>query len=72
MAFEITNRVKRRDADQHKTMTKKDKRKKLTSKQVKEIRSKYIPWKYSTRKLGKEYSISGRNVRYIISGLIWK
>jgi hypothetical protein len=45
---------------------------KLTEIQVQEIRAKYIPIKYSSIKLGKEYGVSGATIRYIISNKTWK
>lgn len=40
--------------------------KKLTLDQVAEIRSKYIPWKYSSRKLAKEYGVTSSTILRII------
>ncbi len=45
---------------------------KLTEKQVQEIRAKYIPWKYSTRKLAKEYNIHQSVIFSIVNNDIWK
>jgi len=46
---------------------------KLTDKQVKEIRRKYIPWKYSMYKLGREYKVSAKScILAIIQGRTWK
>lgn len=45
---------------------------KLTEEQVLEIRSKYIPRKYSTLKLAKEYNVSKTNIKDIINRKIWK
>ena len=44
---------------------------KLTLLQVSEIRNKYIPRKYSSRKLAAEYNISKTNVLDIVNGRIW-
>jgi hypothetical protein len=44
---------------------------KLSSSQVEEIRSKYIPRKYSARKLAAEYGISKTNILDIIHKRIW-
>ena len=46
-------------------------RAKLTWEQVREIRGKYIPFKYSTTRLGKEFGISQGHIARIISGLAW-
>ena len=45
---------------------------KLTSIQVKEIRKKYIPFKYPLNKLAKEYNVSKKNIFDIVHGKIWK
>jgi hypothetical protein len=45
---------------------------KLTAELVKEIRSKYVPRKYSTRRLASEYGMSQPTVHEIISRKIWK
>ena len=45
---------------------------KLTWNDIKEIRSKYIPYKYSCRKLGKEYQIDTTTIHDIIKNKIWK
>lgn len=44
----------------------------LTDKEVLEIRSKYIPYKYSHAKLGKEYGVTASNIQYIITRKLWK
>jgi len=44
---------------------------KLTEQQVKEIRAKYIPRKYSSRKIASEYGISKTNVLDIVNNKIW-
>lgn len=48
------------------------KQKKLNQKQVDEIRKKYIPWKYSTYKLAKEYFVSAEQIHNIVTGVSWK
>jgi len=45
---------------------------KLTEKQVLEIRAKYIPNKYSTRMLAKEYNVNQATIMYILNGKNWK
>lgn len=45
---------------------------KLTKEQVVEIRSKYIPRKYSTRRLAKEYGVSQLAIYAIVSGKTWR
>lgn len=44
---------------------------KLTEKQIQEIRSKYVPRKYTQKMLAKEYDISEITVRKIISRKLW-
>jgi len=44
---------------------------KLTEKQVIEIRKKYIPIKYSTRKLAKEYNVHQMTIQHIINNKTW-
>lgn len=44
----------------------------LTEKEVIEIRAKYIPYKYSTYKLAKEYGVSTTAVQCIITYKTWK
>lgn len=45
----------------------------LTSQQVKEIRNKYIPWKYSMNKLAKEYNVTSNGCIFsIIKHRTWK
>ncbi len=44
---------------------------KLTEKDVMEIRKKYIPIKYSSVKLSKEYGVSSRLIRKIIKRIAW-
>jgi len=45
---------------------------KFTNEQILEIRKKYIPWKYSTTKLAKEYKTSPANIWLIVSRKHWK
>ena len=45
---------------------------KLTEQQVRDIREKYIPHKYSTHKLAKEYEISQSQIKMIINNKSWK
>lgn len=45
---------------------------KLTNTQILEIRSKYIPRKYSSRKLAKEFNVSQRLILNIIQRNSWK
>ena len=47
-------------------------RAKLTDDQVREIREKYVPWKYSTYKLAKEYGVSYPHISDIINRKRWK
>jgi len=44
---------------------------KLNLKQVTEIRTKYRPYEYGYKKLGKEYSVTWSNIRAIIKGHTW-
>ena len=44
---------------------------KLTEIQVKEIRAKYIPWKYNCRMLGEEYNVDDETIRGIVKGEQW-
>lgn len=44
---------------------------KLTKKEVKEIRNKYMPYKYSYAKLGIEYNVSESTIREIVYGNNW-
>lgn len=44
----------------------------LNSDIVREIRSKYIPRKYSIRKLAKEYNVSYATISLIVLGKTWK
>jgi group I intron endonuclease len=45
---------------------------KLNQFQADEIRLKYVPRKYSTYKLAKEYNVSSRTINLIILNRIWK
>jgi len=45
---------------------------KLTKKQVEEIRLKYVPFKYSTYKLAKEYNVAKSTIEAIINYRSWK
>lgn len=45
---------------------------KLTENDVLEIRSKYIPKKYSHNKLAKEYCVDYKTIYCIINNLTWK
>lgn len=45
---------------------------KLTKKQVIEIRKKYIPYKYSTHKLAKEYSVDQSVIYDIVTHRSWR
>lgn len=45
---------------------------KLTEIQVSEIRQKYIPREYSSRKLAKEYKVVKSNILEIINNQSWK
>lgn len=45
---------------------------KLTETQVIEIRNKYIPYKYSFKKLGDEYGVDASTISLIIYGKNWK
>lgn len=45
---------------------------KITNESVLEIRSKYIPRKYSSRKLATEYNLSKTNILDIVKRKIWK
>ena len=45
---------------------------KITVKDVKEIRLKYIPYKCGCKKLGREYGLAERTVHQIVKGQIWK
>jgi len=44
---------------------------KLTLEEVNDIKRKYIPYKYSYSKLGKEYDVSESTIREIIYGNNW-
>lgn len=45
---------------------------KLTKQEVREIREKFIPYKYSTYKLAIEYNMSRKNIELIIRGVSYK
>ena len=45
---------------------------KLTEKEVIEIREKYVPYKYSTRMLAKEYGVAQSTVQRLIVYKYWK
>lgn len=45
---------------------------KLTPMQVDEIKAKYIPRKYGTTKLSREYNVSVSTIRRAILGISWK
>lgn len=45
---------------------------KLTENQILEIRAKYIPRKYSLRKLANEYNVSKETIRPIVLKKTWK
>ena len=45
---------------------------KLTEVQVKEIRQKYIPWKYTQRQLAEEYNVNQVTISLIIRKVNWK
>lgn len=44
----------------------------LTQEQVNEIREKYIPFKYSVKKLSLEYNVSESCIYHIINNTSWK
>jgi hypothetical protein len=44
----------------------------LTKEQVLEIKQKYIPYKYSAKKLSKEYSVSESCITHILNNTSWK
>lgn len=44
----------------------------LNDKQIKEIREKYIPRKYSCRKLSKEYGVSPTKICQIVNNKAWR
>jgi predicted GIY-YIG superfamily endonuclease len=47
---------------------KKTELRKLTQEEADEIRSKYIPFKYTCKQLGEEYGVHGRTIDNIIKG----
>ena len=48
------------------------KRRKLTMEQAREVRNKYVPFKYSLRKLAKEYGVDKRVIVKIINNERYK
>ena len=44
----------------------------LTKEQVLEIKQKYIPYKYSAKKLSKEYEVSESCITHILNNTSWK
>jgi len=44
----------------------------LTNKQVLEIKQKYIPYKYSAKKISKEYGVSESCITHILNNTSWK
>lgn len=44
---------------------------KLTDTQVMEIRQKYIPFKYSTTRLAKEYGVTSAHIKSIVNNKTW-
>ena len=44
----------------------------LTKKQVLEIKQRYIPYKYSAKKLSKEYNVSESCITHILNNKSWK
>jgi hypothetical protein len=45
---------------------------KLTEEQLREIRQKYIPYKYSMTKLAIEYNVCSETIRRLINGITYK
>lgn len=45
---------------------------KLSEEQVREIREKYIPYKYSVYKLAKEYNVSKSTIGYVVTYKRWQ
>lgn len=45
---------------------------KLTEKEIKEIRMKYVPYKYTMKMLAEEYGVTPDNIKIILSRKIWK
>lgn len=69
---EINNRDrsnKGRNWDNH---GEKNPRAKLTEKQVREIRGRFVPNKYGTRRLSREYGVSRKTISLIVFGEIWR
>lgn len=48
------------------------KNRKLSDKEVREIRDKYVPYKYSYAKLGDEYGVSGKTIELIVKNKRYK
>lgn len=44
----------------------------LTKEQVLEIKQKYIPYKYSAKKLSKEYNVSESCITHILNNTSWQ
>lgn len=44
----------------------------LTKEQVLEIKQKYVPYKYSAKKLAKEYNVSESCITHILNNTSWK
>jgi len=45
---------------------------KLTEKQVREIRAKYVRYKYTEKMLGEEYGVCKSTIGYIMRGKLWQ
>lgn len=45
---------------------------KLSEKDILDIRSKYVPQKYSCSKLSQEYNVSNETIRKIINRILWR
>jgi hypothetical protein len=50
----------------------KSKNRKLTIKEVNEIREKYVPWKYTLQKLADEYGVDYKTIWFIINNQTYK
>lgn len=44
---------------------------KFTPKEINEIKAKYIPWKYSTYKLAKEYNVGASTIKRIVNQITY-
>lgn len=44
---------------------------KLKNEQIKEIKSKYKPWKYTQQMLAKEYGVSQQVIHSVLKGKTW-